>query len=294
MNRSFGGHSMTAPLKRVIVKHPREAYRNNETIAAQWKSLGFTAPPDLNRAVEEFEYFASLIESSGAEILYLPADDRTGLDSIYAHDPALVTDAGVILFQPGKKARQGEGPALRDALKKWDIPVLGTVDGPAFAEGGDMLWADIRTLLVGRSFRTNSAGIEALRSLLSPLGVAVLEFHLPCWKGPENILHLMSFISLLDSDLAVVYRRLVPVPLLEFLLERKFQLIDIPEAEFPTQGCNVLALSPRNVLILKGNPVTKARLEEEGCTVREFEGQEIGLKGSGGPTCLTRPLLRQG
>lgn len=290
MNPSFGCQSMTAPLKRVIVKRPQEAFRNQDILTSQWKEFGFTAEPDLERACEEHERFVAVLQKAGAEVLYLPTDERAGIDSIYTHDPAIVTNNGAVVFQTGKKVRRGEGPAMADALRKWGIPVLELVDG--LAEGGDLLWLDQQTLLVGRSFRTNAAGASALRVLLGSLGIRVIEIHLPYWNGPEDVLHLMSFISLLDQDLAVVYRRLLPVPLFELLTERGIQLVDVPHEEYPTQGCNVLALAPRDVLMLKGNPVTRTRLENAGCTVQEFEGNEISFKGSGGPTCLTRPLLR--
>jgi N-dimethylarginine dimethylaminohydrolase len=247
----------------------------------------------LNRAIEEHESFTSILRSSGAEVLFLPSDDRTGLDSIYTHDPVIVTEKGVILFQTGKEARRGEGPAMGDAFKKWDVPILGIVQGNATAEGGDMMWLDRSTLLAGRGFRTNGAGIAGIRALLEPLGVEVLEISLPYWTGPSDCLHLMSFISLLDQNLAVVYSKLLPVSLFELLLQKEIQLIDIPEEEYATQACNVLALAPRNVLMLAGNPVTRSKLEAAGCTVQEFSGKEISIKGSGGPTCLTRPLLRQ-
>jgi N-dimethylarginine dimethylaminohydrolase len=167
------------------------------------------------------------------------------------------------------------------------------VGGAATAEGGDMVWLDSRTLVVGRGFRTNAAGVAALRELLAPLGVAVIEVHLPYGNGPGDVLHLMSLISLLDRDLAVVYRRLLPVPLFELLSARGIELVDIPDREYPSQGCNVLALAPRAVLMLAGNPETRRRLQQVGCAVQEYEGSEISLKGSGGPTCLTRPLLRR-
>lgn len=284
---------MITPLKRVIVKRPTEAFRSVEFIAAQWKSLSYTAPPDLNRAAEEHDAFIGILREVGSEILFLPEDKRTGLDSLYTHDPAIATEAGVILFQTGKEGRRGEAPAMKDALNQWDIPILGIIEGDATAEGGDMVWLDRNTLLAGRGFRTNAAGIDKIRSLLKPLHVEVVEVPLPYWTGPADCLHLMSFISLLDNDLAVVYTRLLPVPLYEFLQERAIQLVEIPEQEYQTQGCNVLALAPRNVVMLKGNPETRSRLENAGCKVQEFAGEEISLKGSGGPTCLTRPLLRE-
>jgi N-dimethylarginine dimethylaminohydrolase len=288
----FGSQSMVAPLRRVVVKRPKDAFRDAAAIAAQWKALNYMAPPDLAKAEEEFDAFVRVLEESGAEVLSLPRDDRTGLDSLYTHDPGLVTDAGAVLFRTGKVARRGEGPAMAAAFKAWGIPVLGTIDDPATAEGGDMIWIDHDTLAVGRGFRTNAAGVEALRRLLGPLGVTVLDFHLPYWDGASDVLHLQSFISLLDTDLAVVYRRLLPVPFFEILAERGVELIDIPDEEYATQACNVLALAPRRVIMLEGNPVTRGRLEAAGCEVRFVKGDEIAFKGSGGPTCLTRPVLR--
>lgn len=292
MQQRFGSQSMTAPLRRVVVKRPEQAFRSAGEIARQEKALGFLGPPDLEKSVAEHRRFVELMEAAGAEVLYLPEDPRTGLDSIYTHDPAIVTDEGAVIFQTGKEARRGEGPAMAEALRGWGVPVLGRVEGAATAEGGDLLWLDPRTLLVGRSFRTNAAGAEALRRILAPLGVSVLEMHLAVFRGRGEVLHLQSTISLLDERLAVVHRPLLPVPLLELLEERGFELIDIPEAEFPSQGCNVLALGPRRAILLRGNPVTRARLEAAGCDVEELEGSEIAVKGSGGPTCLTRPLLR--
>ena len=172
------------------------------------------------------------------------------------------------------------------------MPILGMIAGAATAEAGDMVWLDHDTLLAGRSFRTNAAGIERLTALLGPLGVTVIPVELPYWNGPADVLHLMSFISLLDDDLAVVYRRILPVPLFELLARRGVELIDVPEQEYETLGCNVLAVSPRNLIMVNGNPITRSRLEGAGCKVSEFDGTHICLPGAGGPTCLTRPLLR--
>lgn len=283
---------MVAPLRRVVVKRPQEAFKSEQQIASQWKELVYTAPPDLTLASEEHERFVSLLREAGAEVLFLPEDNRAGLDSIYTHDPGIVTDAGAVVFQTGKVGRRGEGPALADALRNWDVPVLGVVEGDATAEGGDLIWLDQHTLLAGRGFRTNAAGIASLWTMLEPLSVQVIEVPLPYWTGPQDCLHLMSFISLLDVNLAVVYSKLLPVPMYELLMERGVRLVEIPDEEYATQGCNVLTLAPRNVVLLAGNPVTRKRLETAGCRVHEFSGEEISLKGSGGPTCLSRPLLR--
>lgn len=283
---------MVAPLRAVAVKRPEDTFGDRQTLEREWRELAWTRRPDPEIAAREHRKLVSLLEAAGARPYFLPKDSRTGLDSLYAHDPALVTDAGAVIFQTGKPARRGEGPAMADAFKSWGFPILGVVDQEATAEGGDMVWLDSRTLIVGRGFRTNRAGIERLSELLRPSGITVVPVPLPYWRGPEDVLHLMSFISLLDTDLAVVYRRLLPVPLFELLVERGITLIDVPDEEYMTLGCNVLAVAPRQLLVVAGNPVTRSRLESAGCTVTEFEGTEICIPGAGGPTCLTRPLLR--
>jgi N-dimethylarginine dimethylaminohydrolase len=284
---------MVARLRRVIVKRPEEAFRSPGHIENEWAALGYTRRPDLEGAAREHREFLTIVKDAGAEVLHLPADDRTGLDSLYAHDPVLMTDRGAVIFQTGKIARRGEGPAVADACRSWDVPILGVIDGAATAEAGDMVWLDHDTLLVGHGFRTNALGIERLSSLLDPLGVTVIPVELPYWNGPDDVLHLMSFISLLADDLAVVYRRILPVALFELLVVQGIQLVDVPDKEYDSLGCNVLALAPRDVIMVRGNPVTRSRLEAAGCKVSEFDGSEICLPGAGGPTCLTRPLLRE-
>jgi len=283
---------MVAPLRRVIVKGPAEAFVSKAKIQAEWRPLGFTAPPDLARAKGEHAAFVALLEEAGVEVLSLPEGEATTLDSIYAHDPGLVTEAGVVVFNLGKPQRRGEGPALRAALAAWGVPVLGEVTAPATAEGGDMLWVDRRTLVAGRSYRTNAAGVARVRELLSPLGVEVIEAGLPSWNGPLDLIHLLSLVSPVADDLALVYRPLLPIPLLELLEGRGFRLLDVPAEEFPLMGPNVLALAPRRVVMLQGLPKTRELLEAAGCEGMEYAGDEISRKGNGGPTCLTRPLLR--
>ncbi|MDI6848821.1 MAG: arginine deiminase family protein [Candidatus Saccharicenans sp.] len=292
MEKKYGAQNMVGRLTRLVVKRPQEAFISQEKIELEWRALDFTAPPDLERAGYEFSQLEEILRQENAEILYLPVDERTILDSIYTHDPALVTEAGAIILQMGKKERAAEPAAMEDTFKTWGVPILGRLSGKATAEGGDLLWLDEKTLVAGRSFRTNQEGIDQLREILRPLGVSVIYFDLPYWNGPGEVLHLMSFISLLDTDLAVVYKRLLPVAFYELLLERGIQLIEIPEEEFPTQGCNVLAIAPRRLVILEGNPRTAERLRRAGCFVYELPGSEIALKGCGGPTCLTRPLFR--
>src|SRR5215831_4836003 len=228
----YGSQSMVAPLRRVAVKRPEEAFRSLEAIEAEWRDLDFLRAPNLGVAIEHHRQFVSLVTQDGAQALHLPLDSRTGLDSLYVHDPVLITDRGAVILQTGKYARRGEGPAFESALQKWDIPIFGHIGGEATAESGDMLWLDRTTLLVGRGFRTNAPGIHALRELLSPLNIQVISFDLPCWNGPKEVLHLQSFISLLDDDLAVIYRRLLPVQMFELLTERRVQLIEVPDSEY--------------------------------------------------------------
>ena len=283
---------MIGSLRAVIVKRPEQAFRGPGAIEAEWKELGWTRPPKLEIAVKQHRQLVTLLESAGAQIYYLPEDSRTNIDSIYVHDPVLITDAGAVILQTGKIARRGEGPAMEDALNSWGVPILGAIEGGATAEAGDMVWLDSRTLVVGRGFRTNQAGIDWLSLLLQPLEVTVIPVPLPYWTGPDDCLHLMSFISLLDTNLAVVYRRLLPVPFYELLVERGITLVDVPDEEYMSLGCNVLAAAPRQLVMVSGNPMTRMRLEGQGCKVSEFDGSEICIPGAGGPTCLTRPLLR--
>jgi len=280
---------MVAPLRAVLVKRPEEAFRYADR---DWRDLAWTRLPNPELAAKQHGELVALLESAGARVYFLPEDNRTNLDSLYAHDPVLITDAGAVILQMGKPARRGEGPAVFDALKQWDMPILAVADGDATGEAGDMIWLDDQTLLVGRGFRTNQAGIERLTELLRPRGVKVIPVPLPYADGPGDVLHLMSFMSLLDGDLAVVHRRLLPVPLFELLSERGIELIDVAEEEYATLGCNVLAVAPRELVMVTGNPVTRKRLEAAGCRVAEFDGSEICHPGAGGPTCLTRPLVR--
>jgi N-dimethylarginine dimethylaminohydrolase len=288
--RKYGAQSTVGRIRRVIVKRPEEAFRDVRSIEAEWKSLNFTAAPDLERASREHRYLVSLL--GDAEILYLPESEGTTLDSLYTQDTAIIIDAGAIAFQTGKEARRGEGPAIAKSLRDWNVPVIAEIGGAGTAEGGDLMFLDSRTLLAGRGFRTNNEGIQQLTRVLQNYDIRVIPFDLPYSYGPNDCLHLMSFISLIDVDLAVVYRPLMPVWLFQLLQQRGIRLIDVPEEEYNTGGVNVLAVAPRDLLMLQGNPVTRERLEAAGCRVREFEGAEISWKGSGGPTCLTKVVLR--
>jgi N-dimethylarginine dimethylaminohydrolase len=284
--------SEVGALRRVVLKHPRDAFVDETTIAAEWRSLGYTAPPDLARAIAEYDAFVRLVQSSGAEVHLLPRDARTTLDSIYVRDASIVCERGVILCSMGKPQRAEEPAAQEAAFARLpSTPVIGEIQLPGRIEGGDVLWLDSRTIVVGRGYRTNAEGIRQLRAFL-PDGVEIVVVALPHWRGPADVMHLMSLISTVDRDLAVVYSRLLPVPFREFLLQRGVELVEVPDDEFETMGTNVLALSPRRCLMLTGNPHTRRALERAGAEVLEYEGKEISVKGAGGPTCLTRPLER--
>ena len=282
----------TGRLERVLVKHPREAFLSDDTCAAQWESLNFSAAPRLARATEEYEAFLGILERAGARIDFLPADERTNLDSIYARDASVVCAHGVILGRMGKRLRAGEPAAQRAAFRKMAVPIAGEITEPGCLEGGDVVWLDERTIAVGRGYRTNEEGILQLRSMLADSIDEMIVVPLPHWRGPGDVLHLMSLISPVDRDLAVVYSPLLPVPFREELLERGYALVEVPAEEFDTMGTNVLALGPRDGVMLAGNPRTRAALEAAGARVAEYVGHEISVKGAGGPTCLTRPLGR--
>jgi dimethylargininase len=280
---AYGCQSMTAPLRRVLVRAPRAAD------LAAWREYGWRAEPDAAGIAAEHEAFCELLASAGAEVVLGETAVDGNPDAIYAYDPALVADAGAVLLRPGKEGRFGEPDAIARDLEAAGVPVASRLDGEAAAEGGDTLWLDERTLLVGRGYRTNDAGIEALRRALPD--VDVLWFDLPHLRGADEVLHLMSLISPLDRDLAVAYPPLMPVRLVELLAERGVRLIEVPDDEFQTMGPNVLALAPRVALAVEGNDETRRRMESAGVEVLVYRGPELS-KGDGGPTCLTRPIHR--
>lgn len=287
--------SEVEPLHRVVMKHPRDAFIDNATIGAQWQRLGFLGPPDLTRACDEFDALLSLIRSAGATVHLLPADTQTTLDSIYVRDATIVSDRGVILCNMGKAARRSEAAAQETALAALSapaLPVVGRITPPGTVEGGDVVWLDRRTLAVGHGYRTNDDGIRQLRVLLGDTIDELIVVPLPHWRGADDVMHLMSLISPVDRDLAVVYSPLLPVFFRELLLARGIRLVEVPDAEFESMGTNVLAVKPRVCVTVSGNPQTRQRLQTAGAIVVEYEGQEISVKGAGGPTCLTRPLER--
>ena len=288
----MSAHSESGKLKSLFIKKASAAFIDDAHVSQYWEALNYLGKPIIEKALAEYEAFEQILKDNGAELLYLPQDDTVNMDSIYCRDAAIATSRGMIICNMGKEGRIKEPAAEHRAFEANGIPVLGFITAPGTVEGGDVAWLDDKTLAVGHTYRTNEEGIRQLAGLLAPLGVTVLPVSMPHYKGPSDVFHLMSVLSPVDNNLAVVYSPLIPIIFRNELLARGFDLVEVPDAEFDSMGCNVLALAPRVCLMVKGNPITKERLEKAGCKVIEYEGAEISVKGGGGPTCLTRPVLR--
>jgi N-dimethylarginine dimethylaminohydrolase len=285
-------HSEVGKIKTLFIKNVQQAFISDAHIDQHWKQLNYLSKPDINKALEEYKNFESILQEQGADLLYLPQDETVNMDSIYCRDAAIATNNGMIICNMGKAARMQEPPAEKKAFESYGIKVLGTITAPGTLEGGDVAWLDEKTLAVGHTYRTNPAGIKQLTVMLRPMGVEVITVPLPHYKGPSDVFHLMSILSPVDNDLAVVYSPLMPIAFRNRLLQKGYSLVEVPEEEFDSMGCNVLALEPRVCMMVDGNPKTKKALEDAGCTVIVYKGQEISVKGGGGPTCLTRPVSR--
>lgn len=281
----YGSQSMVTPLQIVLVRRPDAAF--GQADPARWH---YTARPNLSAAQAEHDAFVQHLRQAGVEVVYhtVPLPDHA--DAIFTHDPVLICNQGAIILRMGKELRRGEEEAMARQLAAMGVPIHYRLHGEALAEGGDLLWIDEHTLAVGQGFRTNAAGLRQLQEALPD--VEIVPVQLPYFQGPDACLHTMSFISLVDHDLAVVYPPFMPVPLWQLLQERGVRFVEVPETEFNTMAPNVLALAPRHCLMLAGNPITQRRLETAGCRVSTYTGQEISLKAEGGATCLTRPILR--
>ena len=293
MNKEFGCQDMTSTIRRVLIKSPENAYKNQVNIDSQYQDLNYFGKPDFVRSLEDYESFRSILKKSGVEIHDLPADDITSLDSIYTHDPCLISNSGVVLCSMGKILRQKEPEMISKYFKSLNIPIIGKISPPGKLEGGDIVWIDNRTVAVGVGYRSNLEGIAQLKEILSGDVDEIIPVHLPHWTGPSDCLHLMSNISPIDRDLFLVYSKLLPVSFREYLLDRGIKLLEVPDDEYESMGCNVLAIAPKKVIMIEGNDVTKNLLEKEGVDVSTYPGLEISYKGAGGPTCLTRPFLRE-
>jgi N-dimethylarginine dimethylaminohydrolase len=283
---------MVGTVQRVLVCSPRTAGWNQAQRVSAWRDVGFHHAPAFETAQEQHATLARELENIGAEVLELPPDDHLSLDAVYTHDASLPTDFGLILMRPGKKNRVAEAVHHGASCKPQGIPTFSTITTPGTTEAGDILWLDAKTLLIGHGYRTNADGIAQMRALLAPKGVEVLSAPLPYGPGPSACLHLMSLISLLDEQTALVDLPWLAVETVELLKSRGYKFIPIEDSERDTLACNVLALGGKRLLAIEENRKTNARLRHAGFDVRTFPGSEICINGSGGPTCLTRPLLR--
>ena len=292
MNKEFGCQDMTSTIRKVLIKDPKSAYKNQANIDTQYNELNYFGKPDFEISLKDYDSFKSILHNNGIEIHCLPSDDITSLDSIYTHDPCLVSNSGVILCSMGKDLRKKEPGMISNYFESLGIPIIGRISSPGKLEGGDIVWIDNRTVAVGVGYRSNFEGIMQLKQILSDDIDEIIPVHLPHWTGPADCLHLMSNVSPIDENLFLVYSKLLPVSFREYLLSRKIKLIEVPDEEYESMGCNVLAIAPRKVIMIEGNNITKKILEDEGVEIFTYPGLEISNKGAGGPTCLTRPFLR--
>lgn len=291
MNIDSGSFNMWGKLRKVAVRRPEAAFVNRERIDAEWRSLNYHDAPDFDTACEEFAAVEAVLRRAGAEVIALPPGDGLTLDALYAHDALIVTPNGLVRPLMGKPARRNE-PGVNGAyLERLGYPYAGSIAPPGLLEGGDLVWIDRHTLLAGVGYRTNGEGVRQLQELAGS-DVEIVAFDLPHYRGRNDVFHLMSVLSPVDRDLAVVYLPLMPARLVQFLKQRGIGFVEVPDAEFPTMGCNVLALGPRHAMMVAGNSETERRMRDAGVTVEVIAGDEICRKGEGGPTCMTRPLVR--
>ena len=283
-------HSEYGKISKIMIKRAEAAFVDDNTLEQQWKPLNFISKPHFLESVNEYNKFESLL---GIKPLCLPASQDLSIDSVYCRDAAVVSNHGAILCRMGKANRAGEPEAERALFEASGVSILGVIQSPGTLEGGDCAWVDENTIAVGHTYRTNDEGIRQLKALLEPKGVEVLVAPMPHYRGPSDVFHLMSVFSPVDKDLAVVYSPLMPISFRNELLRRNYSFVEVPEAEFDSMGCNVLAIAPRECIMVKGNPETAKLLRAAGCDVTEYDGWEISVKGGGGPTCLTRPIERQ-
>lgn len=285
-------HSEYLKLASVYLKSAKNSFLSEEELSEHWETLQYLSKPNFKKSLEEYAAFQTFFREKNISTCFFPINKKTKIDSIYCRDASIATDFGIIICNMGKQGRIHEPYAQLEAYKMNNINILGEIKFPGTLEGGDVAWLDQNTLAVGHTYRTNEEGISQLKGLLQPKGIEIIVVELPHYKGESDVFHLMSILSPVDKNLAVVYSPLMPIKFRNELLERGFQLVEVPEQEFDSMGCNVLAVAPRDCLMVAGNPITRKLLEDAGASVHIYEGNEISVKGGGGPTCLTRPIDR--
>lgn len=284
---------MTDTMETILIKHPKDAFVSQENLDKVYEDYNYIGCPNYEKVLSEYEAFEDIIKNNVKNVLYLPFDEGAGIDSIYTHDTVKITKKGAIYFPMGKKLRRGERDATRSYLESIGVPTLGIIESPCKIEGGDVVWLDEKTVAIGRGYRTNDEGIKRFRELTQDIVDEIIVVPMPHGDGEGACLHLMSIISMVDKDLAVVYSKYMPVTFREYLINRGIELIETPDNEYDYLGTNVLALAPRKCVVLKGNPIVKERLIKAGAEVFEYEGYELSYRGTGGPTCLTCPIYRR-
>ena len=285
-------HSEYLKLASVYLKSAKNSFLSEEELSEHWETLQYLSKPNFKKSLEEYATFQTFFREKNISTCFFPINRKTKIDSIYSRDASIATDFGIIICNMGKQGRIHEPYAQLEAYKMNNVNILGEIKFPGTFEGGDVAWLDQKTLAVGHTYRTNEEGISQLEGLLQPKGIEIIVVELPHYKGKSDVFHLMSILSPVDKNLAVVYSPLMPIKFRNELLERGFELIEVPEQEFDSMGCNVLAIAPRDCLMVAGNPITRKLLEDAGASVHIYEGNEISVKGGGGPTCLTRPIDR--
>lgn len=288
----YGCQSMVGKVGAILLKRPEQAFISQENLDQTWEAFRYFGCPDYQKVLEEYNAFEQIIKDNVENVYYLPQDDRTGLDSIYTHDPLKITKKGAIYFPMGKELRSREYMATQAYLESIGIPTLGHITPPGKMEGGDVLWIDERTVAIGRGYRTNDEGIRQFKELTEGLIDEYIIVPMPHGDGVDCCLHLMSIISFVDTDKAVVYSKYMPVFFREYLLDRGIQLIECNDKEYDYLGSNLLALAPGKCVLIDGCPEIQKKVEDAGVTVYTYEGKEMSYRGTGGPTCLTCPLYR--
>ena len=286
-------HSEYLKLNTVFIKPAKNAFVSEKVLKEQWRAHNFLDQPDYKTTLVEYDFFRKILQKNGATLYDFPFNKNVSIDSIYCRDASIATNFGMIICNMGKETRISEPSAQLEIFKNNSIPILGIIESPGTLEGGDVAWLDEKTLAVGLTYRTNENGIKQLKKLLEPKGIEVLVAHLPHYKGTSDVFHLMSILSPVARNLAVVYSPLMPIKFRNELIKRKIKLIEVPDEEFESMGCNVLAIAPKECLMVEGNPKTQKALIKAGCKVTNYKGKNISVFGGGGPTCLTRPMLRE-
>jgi arginine deiminase len=288
----YGCQSMVNKVESILIKHPKDAFISQEHLNQKWKDYKYIGCPDFEAAVKEFSEFEKIIKKWVPDIHYLLSEKSVGIDSIYTHDSVKVTKQGAIYFPMGKALRKTETSAMQRYLEDIGIKTLGHIEGKGKMEGGDIVWLDDQTVAVGLGYRTNEEGIRQFRALTENFIKEVIIVPLPYADGPDACLHLMSLISLINQNLAVVYLKYMPVFFKKLLENRGITLINVSEKEYNHLGSNILALAPGKCVMLQGNPKVQNLLEKSGVEIYLYPGLDLSIKGTGGPTCLTQPLFR--